>query len=95
MISTLSDCDFKCLMDINNLKRITQETLIIWGKKDPLFSIKGAKKLCWILPNAKLKFIPDTGHGPAETRAEIVSRLIVDFLMNKANSRAKSPIFSI
>ncbi|MCM8823950.1 MAG: alpha/beta hydrolase [Candidatus Omnitrophica bacterium] len=90
MISTLSDCDFKCLMDINNLKKITQETLIIWGKKDPLFSIKGAKKLCRILPNAKLKVISDTGHGPAETRAEIVSRLIVDFLINQPNYSDRS-----
>lgn len=78
IISTLLHCDFTPI--IKNGSRIAQDTLIIWGAKDPLFPPEGAEWLHQKISSSQLKIIPDAGHCPLETKPKIVNRLIIDFI---------------
>ncbi len=54
--------------------------LIAWGKNDPIFSSKLARRLQQDLPGATLKFIPGSRAFVPEDRPEQLARLILDFV---------------
>ncbi len=64
----------------NNLSRITQPVLIIWGEKDRVLPVKhgyfGKEKI----PNARLEIFRACGHIPFFERPEEFNRLVLDFL---------------
>jgi 4,5:9,10-diseco-3-hydroxy-5,9,17-trioxoandrosta-1(10),2-diene-4-oate hydrolase len=62
------------------LKQIENETLIIWGKDDKLFSVEYAEAATKIIPNAKLHVIQDAGHLPLMDQPEIFNKILDDFL---------------
>ena len=62
------------------LKQIENETLIIWGKNDKLFSVEYGEAAAKIIPNAKLQIIPDAGHLPLMDQTEIFNKILDDFL---------------
>jgi pimeloyl-ACP methyl ester carboxylesterase len=64
------------------LKQIQNETLIIWGKDDKLFSVKYGETAAKIIPNAKLHLIQDAGHLPLMDQPEIFNKILGDFLKN-------------
>jgi pimeloyl-ACP methyl ester carboxylesterase len=53
--------------------------LIVWGKNDPFFTVKGAKAYQRDLPNAKLHLI-DTGHFALEDSSNFIAERIREFL---------------
>ncbi len=65
---------------LNNLHKITQPVLIIWGEKDRVLPLKhgylGKEKL----PNAKLKIMEGCGHIPFFERADEFNRAVLAFL---------------
>lgn len=65
---------------MNNLDKITQPTLIIWGEKDRVLPLKHAYRGKEKLPNAKLKIIEGCGHIPFFERSEEFNRLVLGFL---------------
>ena len=65
---------------MDNLFKITQPTLIIWGEKDRVLPIKHAYHGKEKLPNAKLKIIEGCGHIPFFERAEEFNHLALEFL---------------
>lgn len=65
------------------LKQIENETLIIWGKEDKLFSVEYGEAAAKIIPNAKLHVIQDAGHLPLMDQPEIFNKILVDFLKSK------------
>jgi 4,5:9,10-diseco-3-hydroxy-5,9,17-trioxoandrosta-1(10),2-diene-4-oate hydrolase len=66
------------LMD--NLSKITQPALIIWGEKDRVLPLKHAYRGKKNLPNAELKIIEGCGHIPFFERPEEFNRLVLEFL---------------
>ncbi len=65
---------------MNNLDKITQPVLIIWGEKDRVLPLKqgylGKEKL----PNAKLKIMEGCGHIPFFERSDEFNELVLKFL---------------
>lgn len=62
------------------LKQIQNETLIIWGNDDKLFSVEYAEAAAKIIPNAKLQVIQDAGHLPLMDQPEIFNMILDNFL---------------
>ena len=46
----------------DNLKKIDNETLLIWGDSDRAVPLKYGKKMYWLLPNSKLIIMEEQGH---------------------------------
>ncbi|MEI6190557.1 MAG: alpha/beta hydrolase [Chitinophagia bacterium] len=65
------------------LKQIENETLIIWGKDDKLFSVEYGEAAAKIIPNAKLHLIQDAGHLPLMDQPEIFNEILDDFLKSE------------
>jgi pimeloyl-ACP methyl ester carboxylesterase len=63
-----------------DLKKITQPTLILWGEKDRYLSPKEGVRLCETIQNSRLVLIPDAGHLPMWERPAEVNREIGAFL---------------
>ena len=65
---------------MNNLNKIAQPALIIWGEKDGVLPIKhgylGKEKL----PNAKLKIMERCGHIPFFEKSDEFNELVLKFL---------------
>lgn len=62
------------------LKQIENETLIIWGNDDKLFSVEYGEAAAKIIPNAKLHVIQDAGHLALMDQPEIFNKILNDFL---------------
>ncbi|MDL5512491.1 alpha/beta hydrolase [Arenibacter sp. M-2] len=63
-----------------SLSQIENETLIIWGAEDKLFSIKSGEAAAETIPNAKLKVIPNAGHLPLIDNPKIFNTILTEFL---------------
>jgi len=56
------------------------QTLIVWGKNDPFFTVEGAKAYLRDLPKAELHLL-DTGHFALEDSSEFIAQQIVKFFI--------------
>jgi len=65
---------------MNNLSKITQPVLIIWGEKDRVLPLKHAYWGKEKLPMAKLEIMEGCGHIPFFERSEEFNRLVLEFL---------------
>lgn len=54
------------------------QTLIVWGKNDPFFTIEGAQAYLRDIPKAELHLL-DTGHFALEDSSEFIAQQIVKF----------------
>ncbi len=63
----------------NDLKLITQPTLILHGEADVLVSVEEARQLAKTMPNTKLTILPGAGHVPTMTRPHEVAHEIMSF----------------
>jgi pimeloyl-ACP methyl ester carboxylesterase len=62
-----------------DLEAIKAPTLIIWGDRDRLVSVRNGKLLAAAIADAKLVVIRDAGHLVPEEQPEALNRLITDF----------------
>lgn len=62
------------------LRRIKNETLIIWGENDQLFSVEQGEAAARIMPNATLYRIQDAGHLPLMDQPDIFNKALLGFL---------------
>lgn len=65
---------------VDDLSRISQPTLVIWGEKDLTLAPQTFPHLISTLPNARGCPVPGTGHQPHLALPEKVNRLILTFL---------------
>jgi len=65
---------------MNNLSKIMQPVLIIWGEKDRVLPLKHAYWGKEKLPMAKLKIMEGCGHIPFFERSEEFNELVLKFL---------------
>ncbi len=86
------------------IPRIKQQTLLIWGERDPVTPVRTGKVLDEILPTADLRIIPGVGHAPMREAVETFNKYVIDFLTgklsvldtheNKAQAGAKEAMLS-
>ena len=62
------------------LQKIKNETLIIWGTDDKLFSAENGEIAAKIISKAKFHSIQDAGHLPLMDQPEIFNKILTDFL---------------
>ena len=62
---------------------ITQPVLIIWGNKDKIFDISGAKKLKKNLKNSTLVILPNIGHLPHIEDPKVTADVYLKFLKSQ------------
>jgi 4,5:9,10-diseco-3-hydroxy-5,9,17-trioxoandrosta-1(10),2-diene-4-oate hydrolase len=65
---------------MNNLRKITQPVLIIWGEKDRVLPLKHGNLAKEKLPNATLEIMEGCGHIPFFERSEEFNRAVLSFL---------------
>ena len=59
---------------------ITQETLIIWGRKDKILGTKDADKFTKLIPNNKLVWLDNCGHVPHLEKSQVTAKAIESIL---------------
>jgi 4,5:9,10-diseco-3-hydroxy-5,9,17-trioxoandrosta-1(10),2-diene-4-oate hydrolase len=65
---------------IEQLGKISHQTLIIWGKEEKLFPLTHAEAAQRIMPNAQLYIIPEAGHVAFFDQSEIFNNVLKRFL---------------
>lgn len=70
---------------LENPMNIPQPVLIIWGDKDGVFDVSGAKRLQANLKNSKLFILRETGHVPQLENVYTTTQIYLDFLNNNRN----------
>jgi pimeloyl-ACP methyl ester carboxylesterase len=65
------------------LKDNQTKTLILWGDKDRVLHMSGAKKLESVMPNAKSVIMKDIGHVPMVEKPEDSANIFLNFLGKK------------
>lgn len=62
------------------LSEIRAKTLILWGKKDRIVSVKIASEIKEKVLNSKLIIMPEVGHSPHMKVPEKLSEILIDFI---------------
>ncbi len=62
------------------MSNLNMPVLIVWGKDDPLLSVRGAHKAKELIPHADIHLFDQCGHVPPLEHPEQYSQLINDFL---------------
>jgi pimeloyl-ACP methyl ester carboxylesterase len=62
------------------LPRITQPTLLVVGREDRIVDPQQAVAAAGLLPRGRVYVLQRCGHAPQIEKAEVVNRLVVDFL---------------
>ena len=63
-----------------NLKKIKNDTLIIWGRDDKYTPLWNGEKITEGIKNSRLEVIENVGHGLPLLYPQVVAKLIVNFL---------------
>jgi len=62
------------------LPRVTNPTLIVWGREDRVVPVECGEQYRRLLPNADLTVLERCGHLPPVEQPEVFARLVLDFL---------------
>lgn len=68
----------------DRLPRIACPTLIVWGEKDRLITVRDADRFQKLIPNARKVVWPDTGHMAMMERPRSFNRLLSAFVGEQA-----------
>ncbi len=71
---------------IDDIKNIPQQTLLIWGMHDNIWTPQIGRRLGGLISNSFIELIEGSGHHPHEEEPEIVSKHIRRFLQTPAKS---------
>jgi pimeloyl-ACP methyl ester carboxylesterase len=63
---------------LDDLRRLTVPTLMIWGDRDPVVSVAAARAVAQLIPEARLEVLPG-GHVPQLGNPDRVAQLLVEF----------------
>lgn len=74
----------------DRLSQITTPTLLVVGGQDRIVDPNQAIEAARSLPFVKLVVLPDCGHAPQIEKAEIVNRLVVEFLQKRSSNESAS-----
>lgn len=68
----------------NRLAQVTRPTLLVVGGQDRIVDPQQAIEAAGLLPDGKLVVLQDCGHAPQIEQAEVVNRLVVEFLRQRS-----------
>jgi pimeloyl-ACP methyl ester carboxylesterase len=68
------------------LRKFHPPTLVVWGKKDPIFGYKGAEAFARDLPKAEIHLL-DTGHFALEEDCPAIAHFLAAFLERTSNDK--------
>ena len=71
------DKDWICL---ERLPQLRVPTLLIWNRRDPYYSVKGALKAKRLKPEIRLEIFPYYGHAPHLKNRDVFNNLLLGFL---------------
>jgi pimeloyl-ACP methyl ester carboxylesterase len=77
-VTMLREADFGSTAD--QLHKVTQPALIIWGANDPWLSVRYAHRMAADLEGSKLVVFQECGHLPPEENPEAFSNEVLVFL---------------
>jgi pimeloyl-ACP methyl ester carboxylesterase len=66
------------------LPRVTNRTLIVWGREDRIVPVVCGEQYARLIPNATLTVLEKCGHLPPIEQPDTFARLVLDFLGAKA-----------
>jgi pimeloyl-ACP methyl ester carboxylesterase len=69
--------DWLCL---DRLPELKMPSLIVWNRRDPYYTVKGALKAKELMPQAQLEILPGYGHAPHRTERDSFNKLLAAFL---------------
>jgi 2-hydroxy-6-oxonona-2,4-dienedioate hydrolase len=72
------------LLRPEDLARITQPTLIVWGRQNPFGEVPEAAKMHENIPGSQLELFEECGHWPQHEQAARYNPLSVEFLRKAA-----------
>ena len=75
--------EFDNTEDQDQIKRLTQPTLILWGAKDDLITVENAKRFHATIKNSQLKIFDSLGHVPQEEDPLTTVSVAKNFLSGK------------
>ena len=67
------------MLSDEQLSRVEVPTLVIWGAKDKFFPVSHAERAHRLIPDSRLKVLPDAGHVSTFDEPEQVSSLLAGF----------------
>jgi pimeloyl-ACP methyl ester carboxylesterase len=62
------------------VKKVSQPTLIIWGKRDELILLENAERFARDIPQSRLVVFEQLGHVPQEENPEVTVQAVKEFL---------------
>lgn len=71
---------------LREIHRIGQQTLIVWGERDQLFSIDSARMLANLISDSRLILLPEAGHLPNEEMPADFNQVVLDFMLRRIPS---------
>jgi pimeloyl-ACP methyl ester carboxylesterase len=66
-------------------------TLIMWGDKDRVLHVSGARVLADVMPNAEVEIMPGVGHLPMLEKPGDSTRAFLNFVARVRAARAEAP----
>jgi len=79
------DYDWMCL---KQLPRLRVPTLIVWKRHDPYFSVRGAVKASYLIPDVRLEIMPGFGHSPHVGDLAKFNELLSAFLQQSSDGKS-------
>lgn len=73
------------LLRPEDLARITQPTLIIWGRQNPFGEVPEANAMHEAITGSRLELFEDCGHWPQHEKAELYNPISIEFLRKAGN----------
>jgi pimeloyl-ACP methyl ester carboxylesterase len=80
MHSTWINCGNNMDNELQSMGKKKEQILLIWGKNDPLTSVKSSVKYKKYIPHLEYAEVDNAGHLANYERPEVVNKLIIDFL---------------
>ena len=73
------------LLRPEDLARITQPTLIVWGRQNPFGEVPEANAMHEAIAGSQLELFEDCGHWPQHEKAELYNPISLEFLRKAGN----------
>lgn len=73
------------LIEPEELGRITQPTLIVWGRQNPFGKVPEASAMHENIPGSQLELFEECGHWPQHEQAERYNAISLEFLRKVAS----------
>ena len=74
------------------LPEISSPTLIVWGEKDSILSVRDADEFERLIPDSRKVVMEDTGHVPMLERPRAFNDTLLDFLAETGPAEEREPV---